>query len=261
MPSIITLRNVGKRFTSDEGRQVDALDGVSCTIEPGEFVCVLGPTGCGKSTLLRLIAGLEIPTHGSLHINGDQLQGVNERAGFVFQQSGLFPWLRAIDNVAFPLRMQGLAKEERYQRARQWLDSVGLADAERAYPHELSGGMAQRVALAQALITEPSILLLDEPFSALDERTRHSLEDTILQLWQKSGATVVFVTHNIEEAIYLGKCIIVMGFSPNNLVENIIIEAAYPRDRLSDGFTQHLLQIRRIFESVIQSTPTQQDTS
>ena len=250
----IELNKIGKTFTSEEGKRIQAISNLSFQCPQGDFICILGPTGCGKTTLLRLIAGLISPDEGQIRIKGEPLSSINSKAGFVFQQSSLFPWLRSIDNVAFPLRMNGTPVKPRRDQAKAWLQRVNLSGFENAFPHELSGGMVQRVALARALIAEPEILLLDEPFSALDERTRYAAQDLLLRLGQETGATLLFVTHNIEEAVYLGRKILVMASPPQNLVEEITLDSPHPRNRLSDDFIASLLKVRQVFEKIIEKT-------
>jgi len=251
MGAAITIDNLGKRYSADDGHTVQAISNLSFQCNPGDFLCILGPTGCGKTTLLRLLSGLAKPTEGRILIDRQPLEGIHPKAGYVFQQSALFPWLRALGNVAFALRMQGMSREARNEQARFWLDRVGLAGFERAYPHELSGGMAQRIALARALIVKPSLLLLDEPFGALDERTRHTLQNILLDLWRETRATIVFVTHNVEEAVYLGQRILVMAPPPEKSSEAILIDQPHPRDRLSEEFVASLLQVRKAFEKTL----------
>lgn len=248
---MIQLHGIGKSYIARDGRTVSALSNLSFQCLPGEFVSILGPTGCGKTTLLRLLAGLERPNEGIVTIGGEPLAGLNRKAGLVFQQSALFPWLRALDNVAFPLRMQGISRKQRQAEALQWLHRLGLDGFAQAYPYELSGGMVQRVALARALIAKPALLLMDEPFSALDESTRYSLQDVLLKLWRETQATVLFVTHNVEEAVYLAGRIHVMTPPPGMLSEALPIASPHPRDRLSEAFIADLLQVRRAFELTV----------
>jgi NitT/TauT family transport system ATP-binding protein len=249
---LLALQQISRVYQSEEGRPVLAVHRLTTEFRAGDFICLLGPTGCGKTTLLRLIAGLEKPTEGMIFLEGQPLQGLNCQVGYVFQDSALFPWIRAVDNVAFPLKMQGALKKERRKEAARWLARVGLKGFERAFPHELSGGMARRVALARALIVKPPILLLDEPFSALDERTRHRLEVDLLDLWQETGCTVIFVTHDVEEAVFLGKRIFLLGHAPKTLRKIISVPMQHPRDRLDEVFVSILVEIRREFEKLIE---------
>ena len=191
---LVGVRSVSKVFANG----VRALADVSLDVREGEFLSVLGPSGCGKSTLLRLIAGLTEPTTGAI----DWSAGKRRNLGFVFQEPTLMPWATALANVALPLKLRGTARSEREARAAQALVNVGLKGFERVWPRELSGGMKMRVSLARALVVEPRLLLMDEPFAALDEITRHRLNDDLLELWQKSGVTVVFVTHSVFESVY-----------------------------------------------------------
>ena len=214
--TLVALDGVGKRFAS--GTQ--ALSGVELRIEEGEFVAILGPSGCGKSTLLRLIAGLAEPSEGMIR------RAASRQVGFVFQDPTLLPWADALTNVRLPLRLAGIDREEQEARAAEAMAAVGLAGFERAWPRELSGGMRMRVSIARAMVTRPSLLLMDEPFAALDELTRHKLNDDLLGLWAGSGAakgtpkgtTVVFVTHSVFESVYLASRIIVMAARPGRVV-------------------------------------------
>jgi NitT/TauT family transport system ATP-binding protein len=194
---LVGVRGVSKVFANG----VEALADVSLDVQEGEFLSVLGPSGCGKSTLLRLIAGLAEPTTGAI----DWAAGKRRNLGFVFQEPTLMPWATALANVALPLKVRGMARSEREARAAQALGNVGLKGFEGVWPRELSGGMKMRVSLARALVVEPRLLLMDEPFAALDEITRHRLNDDLLELWQKSGVTVVFVTHSVFESVYLSQ--------------------------------------------------------
>ena len=247
----IKVETISKSFTSADGRQVQAISNLSFECQRGDFLCVLGPTGCGKTTLLRLLAGLERPDDGTVSVNNAPLQDINCQAGLIFQQNSLFPWLRVIDNIAFALRMKGVERKRRYAESRLWLKRVGLDGFESAFPYELSGGMVQRVALCRALIAEPEILLMDEPFSALDERTRHGLQGALIDLWKQTGCTIVFVTHNIDEAVCLAQRVIVMGSPPQSFGREIVIQEPHPRDRLSSSFEKHLLKIRKVFETLV----------
>ena len=216
---LVSVRGVSKVF--DNG--VQALAGVSLDVAAGEFLGILGPSGCGKSTLLRLVAGLASPTAGTIGRESGDI-------GFVFQEPTLMPWATALANVALPLKLRGLGRGEREARAAVALDSVGLKGFERAFPRELSGGMKMRVSLARALVVEPRLLLMDEPFAALDEITRHRLNRDLLGLWQRSGVTVVFVTHSVFESVFLAQRIVVMASRPGRVSADFRVDQPYPRD-------------------------------
>jgi NitT/TauT family transport system ATP-binding protein len=219
---LVGVRGVSKVFANG----VKALADVSLDVEAGEFLSVLGPSGCGKSTLLRLIAGLAEPTTGAIEWPDERNR---TDLGFVFQEPTLMPWATALANVALPLRLQGMARSEREMRAVEALDSVGLKGFERTWPRELSGGMKMRVSLARALVVEPRLLLMDEPFAALDEITRHRLNDDLLELWQRSGITVVFVTHSVFESVFLSQRIVVMAARPGRVSAELAVTEPYPR--------------------------------
>jgi NitT/TauT family transport system ATP-binding protein len=224
MPSpIVTLDRVRKRFANG----TEALGGVSLAIRPGEFLSLLGPSGCGKSTVLRLIAGLTQPSEGD--VAWDQ----ERELGFVFQEPTLMPWARVLANALLPLRLAGTPRREAEARARDALALVGLDGFERAFPRQLSGGMKMRVSIARALVTRPRLLLMDEPFAALDEITRLKLNDDLLALWQRQRFTAVFVTHSVFESVYLSSRILVMSARPGRIAADIAIDAPYPR---SEGF-------------------------
>ncbi|MBP2707725.1 ABC transporter ATP-binding protein [Microbispora sp. RL4-1S] len=217
-PVKISLRDVGKTFPiRGSDRTFTALDGVGLDVRAGEFLTLVGPSGCGKSTLLDLIAGLTAPTTGRIVIDGVPVDGPGPDRGVVFQQYALFPWRTALANVAFGLEARAVPKGERTERARHYLDLVGLSGFEQRYPHELSGGMRQRVAIARSLACDPEVLLMDEPFAALDAQTRESLQEELLLIWQKTGKTVVFITHGIDEAVYLGERVAVMTSRPGRI--------------------------------------------
>lgn len=220
---LLELRGVGKQFANG----VTALDGVDLSIAQGEFIAILGASGCGKSTLLRIVAGLVEASSGSMRWAG---QDSPRRIGFVFQDPTLMPWARAIDNVRLPLRLAGMPRGEGEARAADALAAVGLAGFERAWPRELSGGMRMRVSLARALVTEPSILLMDEPFAALDEITRHRLNDDLLALWAARGVTVIFVTHSVYESVYLASRVLVMAARPGRILAEFENDAPAPRE-------------------------------
>jgi NitT/TauT family transport system ATP-binding protein len=211
-------------------RAFEALHDVSLDIAPGEFVCLLGPSGCGKSTLLGALAGHLSPTAGSIRSDGQAVAGPDPSRGLVFQQHTLFPWQRAIDNVAFGLKMRGVPRAERRAQAEALLASVGLAGFEDRYPSQLSGGMQQRVEIARVLINQPRVLLMDEPFGALDALTRVKMQQLLLQVWERIRTTVVFVTHDIDEALFLADRIVVMSARPGRIVEQIVLPFGRPRD-------------------------------
>ena len=221
---LVGVRGVSKVFANG----VEALADVSLDVRAGEFLSVLGPSGCGKSTLLRLIAGLAEPTTGTIEWSDD---GGRADLGFVFQEPTLMPWATALANVALPLKLRGVARSEREARAAEALDNVGLKGFERVWPRELSGGMKMRVSLARALVVEPRLLLMDEPFAALDEITRHRLNDDLLELWHKSRVTVVFVTHSVFESVFLSQRIVVMSARPGRVSAELAVTTPYPRSQ------------------------------
>ena len=235
MGAAIQLRQVGKRFRAGQGDRLPVLEGVSFDVAPGEFLCLVGPSGCGKSTLLDLIAGLTLADAGSILIDGRPVAGPGLDRGIVFQQYALFPWKTAAGNVEFGLEAAGVDRAARRDRARHFLHLVGLAGFEDYYPHQLSGGMKQRVAIARALSWDPGILLMDEPFAALDAQTRESLQDELLRLWRETGKTIVFITHGIEEAVYLGQRVLVMGARPGRIRHEVRIDLDRGRDDRETG--------------------------
>ncbi|MBU1881416.1 ABC transporter ATP-binding protein, partial [bacterium] len=201
-----------------------------------------------KTTLLRIIAGLENASSGEILLDGQPVADLNRISTLIFQQYSLFPWYNVIENITFPMEMKGLRKAERRRRAEELIQLVGLQGTEKAAPYELSGGMQQRVAIARALAHDPEVLLMDEPFGALDERTRHRLQTVLLEIWKRKGKTILFVTHNIDEALFLADRIIVMGTEPGRVVEDWHISLKRPRNRLADDFTQLHLKIRNVLE-------------
>ena len=223
-PTAIRLRAVSKHFATPSGQRYTALHDLDLDIASGEFCAVVGPTGCGKSTTLTLVAGLERPSEGEVLIDGEPVTGIDPKVGFVFQNDAILPWKSVLANVSAGPRWRGAGKDETRERARDWLRRVGLSGFETHYPHQLSGGMRKRVALAQSLINEPGILLMDEPFSALDVQTRSIMSDELLQLWQLTRPTVVFVTHDLEEAIALADKVVVLTAGPAT------VKAVYPID-------------------------------
>ncbi|MDR8412863.1 ABC transporter ATP-binding protein [Nonomuraea sp. 3-1Str] len=222
----IGLRDVSKVFQVRDAREpFVALSGIDLDVREGEFLTLVGPSGCGKSTLLDLVAGLTRPTGGQILIDGTPVTGPGLDRGIVFQQYALFPWRTARANVEFGLEAKAVPKKERRERSRHYLDLVGLTGFEERYPHELSGGMRQRVAIARSLAFDPDVLLMDEPFAALDAQTRESLQEELLRIWEKTGKTVVFITHGIDEAVYLGQRVAVMTSRPGRIKE--IVEVSF----------------------------------
>lgn len=231
----INIGQVKKVFVDSVGREVEALASVNLDIHPGEIISLIGPSGCGKSTLLRLIAGLETATAGSIQLDGEDIEGPHHLRGMVFQDPTLFPWLTIRKNVATGLEARGVAKEQKAE-VDEYISLVGLKGFENSYPHQLSGGMSQRVALARALVNHPKVLLLDEPLGALDAFTRMQMQDEILRIWQERSTTMVFVTHDIDEAIYLSDRIIVMTPRPSKIQEIIEVPFGRPRSRNHPDF-------------------------
>jgi NitT/TauT family transport system ATP-binding protein len=235
----IEVRNVGKVFKTST-QDVIALEDISLEVKPGHFVVLVGPSGCGKSTLLMMLAALLQQTSGTIMINGQPIPEPDpDRVGVVFQEPSLFPWLTAEENVEFPLALRGVAKSERRAKAQDALQLVGLDGFGRRHPHELSGGMKQRVSIARGLVQDPPVLLMDEPFAALDEQTRMTMGDELLRIWAATGKTVVFVTHSLTEAVYLADEVIVMSARPGRIVDRLQVPLPRPRtyDMLSgDAF-------------------------
>jgi NitT/TauT family transport system ATP-binding protein len=230
VPPKVEARNLYKRFDRGTTR-TDALNDINLSIRPGEFVALLGASGCGKTTLLRIVDGLEQATHGELLIDGTPHNEPGTDRGFVFQQDNLFPWRTVLRNVTFGLELQGVAKKAANRQATEYLELVGLKGFERYYPHELSGGMRQRVNLARAFCIRPDVLLMDEPFAALDAQTREVMQSELLRIWQQTdGRTVMFVTHQIDEAIFLADRIVVMTARPGRIKEIIDVPFERPRE-------------------------------
>lgn len=240
----IEIRNAGKSFIQN-GKEFTALENVNLDIEKGEFICLLGPSGCGKSTLLNAIAGFDPVNHGSIKIDGKEVTEPSTRNVTIFQNYGLLPWRTVEKNVELGLEPKGIPKEERKAIAEKYLELVGLSDFGRSYPRQLSGGMQQRVAIARALAVDPDILFMDEPFGALDAITRMKLQDDILDICLKEKKTIIFVTHDIEEAVFLADRIVVMTPNPGKVKSVVTVPLGRHRDRTGGDF----LQIRdKIFE-------------
>jgi NitT/TauT family transport system ATP-binding protein len=226
----IELRNVSRKFISPAGEVTLALRDFSLTVNEGDFCAIVGPTGCGKSTTLGMITGLNPPSSGTVSVFGKPVTGIDPNIGFVFQSDAVFPWKNVIDNIAIGPRYRGVNASEATDMAAQWVRRVGLAGFEQHYPHQLSGGMRKRVALAQTFINEPQILLMDEPFSALDVQTRALMQEELLGLWSEKKASVVFVTHDIEEAIALADRVVVLTKGPGSVKSSYEIPLARPRE-------------------------------
>ncbi len=241
----IELDRVTRRFVSPTGQVVEALRDLSMAAQRGEFCAVVGPTGCGKSTTLGLITGLDRPSIGAARVFGRPVEGIDRRIGFVFQADAVFPWRNVIDNVAAGPVFRGASRGEALERASEWVRRVGLRGFERHYPHQLSGGMRKRVGLAQTLINEPEILLMDEPFSALDVQTRALMQEELLQLWAASHASVVFVTHDIEEAIALADRVFVLTAGPGRVKRVYDIDLPRPRVLAEARYSPRFVELAR----------------
>jgi NitT/TauT family transport system ATP-binding protein len=247
----IALRDATKRFPTKDGGAFTAIRDVTLEIAAGEFVALVGPTGCGKSTTLSLISGLEPASQGSVEVWGQRVEGIPDGVGYMFQADAVLPWKNVLDNVAIGLRYRGAKKADADARARDWIDRVGLGGFEDRYPHQLSGGMRKRVAMAQSLITEPSLLLLDEPFGALDVQTRELMQNELLDLWSGTGAACVFVTHDLTEAISLSDRVVVMTAGPATVKDVVTIELPRPRNVEEIRLTPEFIEIyKHVWESL-----------
>jgi len=225
-------------FDIQRGQEIVALDDLNLDIKPGTFLAILGPSGCGKTTLLNILAGFERRSAGDVLIDGDVIRGPGPDRGVVFQDYALFPWLTVAKNVAYGLVERGRSRRDAVREAERWLGQVGLQGFGEKYPHELSGGMRQRVALIRVLANDSKILLMDEPFAALDALTRETLQRELAALWQRTGKTIVFITHNVDEAIYLGDRVAIMSARPGRIKSMIDVDLARPRDITSDQFNE-----------------------
>jgi ABC-type nitrate/sulfonate/bicarbonate transport system ATPase subunit len=237
----LELRNVGKTFG-----QLTVLNDINITIEQGEFAAIVGPSGCGKSTALRMFAGLESPSQGEVLAGGKPIQGPSPERMMIFQEHALYPWSTVEDNVGLGLELGGVSKAERRNRVNAVLDKVNLAGFNRYYPAQLSGGMKQRVSIARALVMDPDVLLLDEPYGALDAMTRLTMQNELLKLWSGSGKTMLLITHDIDEALYLADKIFVMSARPGRVIETIRLEEPRPRGRSSESFAATRQKIMKL---------------
>ena len=244
---ILKIEDVNRTYTDDAGNTTEALRDVNLDVKRGEFVSFIGASGCGKTTLLRLVAGLDMPESGSLTVmdsvtdgpvtGSSRINGPDPKRGYVFQQGSLFPWLNVRDNISFGLKARGVHKTEKDEIAKH-IEMVGLSGFEKSFPHQISGGMAQRVAIARALINGPTLLLLDEPMGALDNFTRADIQDKLIEIWQRSGTTMLLVTHDVDEAIYMSDRIVIMTPRPGQISEIIEVRMPHPRHRGGTEFLQ-----------------------
>ena len=243
--SIIELEGATKRYGD-----MLALDNVSLDIKEGEFVVIVGASGCGKSTTLNMIAGFEAPSSGTVKVDGEVVKDVNTKTGMVFQQYALFPWLSVVDYIAYGLKNKGIRKQERRAVAQKYIDMVGLGGFEKAYPKQLSGGMKQRVTIARVLANDPSVMLFDEPFAALDAMTRQVLQEELLRIYESSGKTIVFITHSIDEALMLSSRIIILSARPGRIAQDIPNDLPHPRNAEVQLSQRYLEMKQKIWTTV-----------
>ncbi len=243
----ISIKNVRKEFVNQDPAKgnIVALDDLTLDVPSGAFISLIGPSGCGKSTLLRLIGGLDKPTGGTIELDGKPVTKPGSERGFAFQGSNLFPWLTVEKNIAFGLKAQHLAKKNK-QDIEDYIKMTGLTGFEKSYPHQLSGGMQQRASLARSLVGHPTVLLLDEPLGALDAFTRMNLQDEILDIWSKNHMTMLMVTHDVDEAVYMSDRVVVLSPRPSKVVDNILIDLPRPRKRAQDTFQVYRSKILEI---------------
>ncbi len=241
----VVIRDLSKAFAKED-ETITALHDINLEIRDDEFVCLVGPSGCGKTTLLRIVAGLETATSGSVTVDGREIRSPDPKRGMVFQEYSLFPWRTVTDNIAFGLEMKGISKAERRRIAGEYLTLVGLDEFRDHYPFELSGGMRQRVAIARALANDPDVLLMDEPFGALDAQTRNRMQKELLSIWEQTKKTIIFVTHSVDEAVYLSDRIVILSGRPGTVREILDLPWPRPRDRTSTEFAEirrHVLEL------------------
>ena len=241
--SSLVVSHVSKTWTGAKGLSVEAIRDASLEVSSGEFVAILGPSGCGKSTLLELCAGLESSTQGEILIDGERVGGPNPKAVMVFQEHSLFPWLDVEANVGFGLKMRHTGTNERWRRVREVLERVKLEKFARHYPHQLSGGMKQRVAIARALVANPEFILMDEPFAALDFQTRVLMQQFLLEVWAGFRSTILFVTHQIDEAVLLADRVVVMSAAPGRVLEEVTVALPRPRSMTDAGFNDYRVRL------------------
>jgi NitT/TauT family transport system ATP-binding protein len=242
----VVIDGVSKTYVDRAGRPVHALDGIDFTVDSEEFAAVLGPSGCGKSTLLNLVAGLLTPSAGTIWLDGELPPGRTATA-MVFQEFALFPWRTAQANVEFGLEELGVPAAERQRRARRFIELTGLSGFESRYPHQLSGGMRQRVGIARALAVDPAILLMDEPFSALDAQTRQLMQEELLAIWERTRQTILYVTHNIQEAVYMADRVVVLSRRPGRVLAEVKVELPRPREERMIGDPTFIAAVERIW--------------
>ncbi len=242
----LIIDHLSKQFAKNGQEIVDSLTDINFEIRDGEFICILGPSGCGKTTLLRIIAGLESPTSGQVLIDGTAIDRPNQKLGMIFQDYSLYPWRTVNENIAFGLELRGVGKDQRDKAGEKYLELAGLSGFGNSYPYELSGGMRQRVAVVRALAVDPLVLLMDEPFGALDAQTRNRLQHDLLEIWDKTKKTILFVTHSVDEAVFLADRIVVLTPRPGHVCEVIDVDPPRPRDRTSVEFAKvrrHVLDL------------------
>jgi ABC-type nitrate/sulfonate/bicarbonate transport system, ATPase component len=244
----LVIENLSKKF-SNRDSEFSALENINLTVKDGEFITILGPSGCGKTTLLRIIAGLETYTSGTATLNGEVISGPGPKRGMVFQEYSLFPWKTVLGNVMFGLLMQKVPKDEAEKKALVYLELVGLSEFKSSYPYELSGGMKQRVAIARALANEPEIILMDEPFGALDAQTRNNLQNELLRIWEEEKRTIIFVTHSVDEAVFLSDKILILSKRPGTVKKEIEIKIPRPRDRTRPEENQIRNEVLRLLDT------------
>ena len=241
------LKNVCRTYKGQK-KELEVIKDINLTVNDGEFLLIVGPSGCGKTTLLRMIAGLDFPSEGEITEDDVPITVPSPGRGFVFQQYSLFPWRTVLNNIAFGPEVRGVGEDDRYSNARNYIEMVGLSGFEDSYPHELSGGMKQRVAIARALANDPKALLMDEPFAALDVQTRHKLQEELVNIWKEENKTIIFVTHNVDEAVFLADRVLVLSKSPGQIINTFNIDMERVRDRTSPEYLEIKGKITALLE-------------